>query len=423
MNWIDLLNFAFAVAGLTCALLGLFFSVFSVYISRRNRIFFIIVFALIVAHILSDLIGQISILMLGPDYVLLTQITTFLESLFSSMIMPVLTAYLLICAGEDWRKAPIFKGACSLWLIYLGLLIITQFTRHIYYYTPDNTYHRGPWYPVLLIPPVLLMLGNLTALYRRRKRLSWNQFQAFSFYLLIPLAAMLIQMLFYGLLAILIGTSIAAVVMLFFILRDQTERYIAQQLENARQRASISVLQMRPHFIYNTMTSIYYLCGQDTIKAQKIILDFTSYLRQNFTAIIQKDMIPFPEELEHARAYLAVEKARYEDQLFVEYDTEYTAFKLPPLTLQPLVENAVKHGVSPDLNPLHLSIITREFENNIEVIVKDTGPGFTQSDNDEPHIALANIRERLHTMCAGKLIIKAREGGGTVASMIIPKYR
>ena len=232
---------------------------------------------------------------------------------------------------------------------------------------------------------------------------------------------MLVQMAFYGLLMIVIGTSVAAFCMLVFILRDQIERYVAQQEENARQRASINVLQMRPHFIYNTMTSIYYLCGQDVKKAQTVILDFTSYLRQNFTAIVSENMIPFPQELEHARAYLAVEKARYEDKLFVEYDTAYTAFRLPPLTLQPLVENAVKHGLSPDLCPLYLSISTRENEYGVEVVVEDTGPGFSQSDDDEPHIALANIRERLKAMCDGRLVLEQRNEGGTIARLVIPK--
>ena len=420
-NWIDLLNFAFAVAGLNVALLGLLLSVISTPLDRKDRLFFTTVFSLIIAYVLSDLLEQLSIVALGAHYVDLTRIAVFAESLFSSMLMPVLTVYLLRCAGEEWRKAPVFAAAGVLWLVYLALLIATQFSNVIYYYTPDNVYHRGPWYPVLLVPPALLMLVNLAAMYRRRKVLSRRQLQAFSTYILIPLVSMLVQMAFYGLLMIVIGTSVAAFCMLVFILRDQIERYVAQQEENARQRASINVLQMRPHFIYNTMTSIYYLCGQDVKKAQTVILDFTSYLRQNFTAIVSENMIPFPQELEHARAYLAVEKARYEDKLFVEYDTAYTAFRLPPLTLQPLVENAVKHGLSPDLCPLYLSISTRENEYGVEVVVEDTGPGFSQSDDDEPHIALANIRERLKAMCDGRLVLEQRNEGGTIARLVIPK--
>ncbi|MBR1770512.1 MAG: histidine kinase [Lachnospiraceae bacterium] len=90
------------------------------------------------------------------------------------------------------------------------------------------------------------------------------------------------------------------------------EQYIAQRETIERQAASIRVLQMRPHFIYNTMMSIYYLCKQDADKAQAVILDFNSYLRRNFTAIAKEGTIPFSEELEHTRAYLAVEQVRFE---------------------------------------------------------------------------------------------------------------
>ena len=179
------------------------------------------------------------------------------------------------------------------------------------------------------------------------------------------------------------------------------------------------VLQMRPHFIYNTMTSIYYLCKQDSDKAQQVILDFTSYLRSNFTAVAREDTVAFSEEMEHTRAYLAVEQVRFEGRLFVEFDTPYTSFRIPPLTLQPIVENAVKHGVDPDMDPLHITVRTRKSSHGNEIIVEDNGPGFGPSDNADPHIALNNIRERLKIMCNGSLHISAREGGGTVVTIVV----
>ncbi len=100
------------------------------------------------------------------------------------------------------------------------------------------------------------------------------------------------------------------------------------------------------------------------------------------------------------------------------YDTPHTAFRVPPLTLQPLVENAVKHGMDPETAPLHIAIRTRKTKAGSEVVVEDNGPGFAPSD--EPHIALANIRERLEMMCGGKLTIHPRDGGGTVVTVTIP---
>ena len=171
------------------------------------------------------------------------------------------------------------------------------------------------------------------------------------------------------------------------------------------------------------MMSIYYLCGSDPERAQQVTLDFTDYLRQNFTAIAKEGTIPFTEELAHTRAYLAVEKARFEDNLFVELDTPCTVFQIPPLTLQPIVENAVKHGLSPELDPLYLSVRTREAENGCEIVVEDTGPGFAPSDDDEPHIALANIRDRLELMCRGTLTIRPRQTGGTRVTVWVPRQK
>ena len=209
--------------------------------------------------------------------------------------------------------------------------------------------------------------------------------------------------------------------MFAIILHDQIESYVGQQREIAHQRASIMVLQMRPHFIYNAMMSIYYLCAKDPKKAQQVTLDFTTYLRKNFTAIASENNVPFADELEHTRAYLAVEQVQFEDSLRVEYDTPHKNFRVPPLTLQPIVENAIKHSMDPEYAPLRIIIRTRQTDSGSEIVVEDNGSGFTpDADNCEPHIALANIRQRLEMMCGGKLTICPREDGGTVVNVIIP---
>lgn len=220
---------------------------------------------------------------------------------------------------------------------------------------------------------------------------------------------------------VVLGLCISTFSMFAIILYDQIEQYVGQQREIAHQRASIMVLQMRPHFIYNAMMSIYYLCAKDSKKAQQVTLDFTTYLRKNFTAIANEDTIPFSDELEHTRAYLAIEQVQFENNLCVEYDTPHKNFRLPPLTLQPIVENAVKHGMDPENAPLCITIRTCETNFGSKIIVEDNGAGFSPADdNFEPHTALANIKKRLEMMCNGKMTINSRKGGGTVVSVIIP---
>ena len=424
-SWVDFTNFGIACAGFTIALMGLLVAVFSSYVDRESRNYFIIFFIFMASYIFSDLISQISLNILGSGYAKLSRVAIFLESLFSSMLMPLLTWYLLKCSKISPGKNPILSGTFLLFFFYVTILIITQFSAHIYYITDDNVYHRGSLYPILLVPPVLLMLLNLFALFIYRKHLSYLQIKAFSIYLIIPLLCMLIQMKFYGLLLIVIGTSVSALSMFLFILRDQMEHYVKEREENARAQASIMVLKMRPHFIYNTMTSIYYLCEQNPPKAMETIANFTTYLRKNFSAIAKNDTIPFKEELEHVHTYLAIEQTRFEDQLYVKFDTPHINFRIPPLTLQPIVENSVKYGVDPELDPLYITISTIETATGSEIIVTDTGPGFTgtskTNENDrEPHIAISNIRERLSIMCNGNISFTANEGGGTVVKIWIP---
>ena len=420
INAIDMVNFAAAATGLMIVLLGLVFTVAVRYLETWSRRFFIVLFSVAAAYVVSDLLSQVSLLFLGPDYSALSRIAVFCESFFSSLMMPMMTLYLLRCSGERRKRTPLFASMVTLWGVYAALLVFTQFTTEIYSVSPDNVYQRGPWYFVLLLPPAAMMGLNLVSLVFRRKRLTRRQRLAFAIYLLLPLCCTLLQMASYGLLTIVIGTSLSIMIMFVFILLDQVDHSIRQQQENAAQQASIAVLQMRPHFIYNTLMSIYYLCRQDAEKAQQVILDFSSYLRKNFTAIAKEETIPFPDEVEHTRAYLAVEQARFRDRLLVEFDLPFTAFRVPPLTLQPIVENAVKHGLDPELEPLFISVSSRRQDGYAEVIVDDSGPGFKPTDNDEPHIALANIRDRLKMMCGGELAISSRDCGGTVVTIRIP---
>ena len=321
---------------------------------------------------------------------------------------------------KNIHKNPMIYITDLLWAIYFVLLVTAQFTKWIYYYTPDNEYFRGPLYPVLLVPLVLLMAVNVFALFHYRAALSQRYRIAFTVYFLVPLLCMVVQMFYSNVLMTVLGSAVSALIMLWIIVLEQMERQIDQVHEISKQKARITVLQMRPHFIYNTMMSIYYLCKQNPDKAQKVTLEFTDYLRSNFTAIAGEDAIPFTDELKHTQAYLSVEQAQHEDTLFVKFDTPHTMFLLPPLTLQPLVENAIKHGMDPDGHPLNISVTTRQIPSGSEIIVEDDGSGFDTVSNNEPHIALENIRERLELMCNGKLEIAPREGGGTVVKVTIP---
>ena len=406
---------------LTLTAVGLCVAIVMPGMSRWNRRFFTALFTvllLLMGAFLVDLIVYEF-----HDMALAEQIDVYFQYLLVSLPMPMFTGYLLHLCGEDLRKSTLFRLVIGLWGIYFILLGLAQCTTFLYYVTPDNEFIRGSWHPLLVAPLAAIMLLNLAGVIRRRNRLPDKYYVAFLIHLLPMTVATLIHAVIYVPLLVVFGLSFSMLSMFGIILCDQIEQYMRQQREIAHQRASIMVLQMRPHFIFNTMMSIYYLCAQDSKKAQQVTLDFTSYLRKNFSAIASENTIPFANELEHTRAYLAVEQVQFEDGLFVEYDTPHTRFRVPPLTLQPIVENAVKHGMDPDSAPLRICIRTRETDAGHEITVEDNGPGFAQTnmDESEPHIALANIQQRLEIMCGGKLTVMPREGGGTVVKVILPE--
>ncbi|MBR3561052.1 MAG: histidine kinase [Oscillospiraceae bacterium] len=417
---VEIINFSVVAAGVMVMLLGLLLAVSSEFMERWLRRYFVVFFLLMTVYTMSDLVGQVATIFMNPVWINVTRWALFVESLVSSMLLPLITRFLFQCTGVDWRRSRIMYAVLLAWVAYVILLIVTQSTTMIYHFTEEGDYQRGPWYPALLVAPVVSMLLNLAALIKQWNKLSGNERVAFLAYLILPTIGMVIQMTHFGLYTIVFGTELAGLIMFTFILREQMEEYARRAEESAQQQISIMMLQMRPHFICNTLTSIYYLCGSDAKKAQRVVGHFTDYLQRNFHTVTKMEPVPFAEELEHTKAYLEVEKARFDEQLSVTFDTPCVDFKLPALTLQPIVENAVKYGVLPDGDPLSITVRTARTAEGVVTAVEDTGPGYAPTEDDEPHIALRNIRRRLAMMCGGTLEILPKEGGGTVVRVFVP---
>ena len=415
---LSIINLSVGIAGLMLTVLGLLVAVVYRPIDRATRRWFIWFFAPLIVYTASIVFEQLTDYMANPQ--LMMRLGIFLESLSSSMLMPVLTTYLLYLCGESWRTSRLFKAALAMWGVYVVLLVYTQFSTTIYTIDAAGVYSRGPLYPLLLIPPALIMALNLWGVWRRWVWLTPKQRAALMVYLLVPLVSMVIQMFFYGLLTIAVGTVVAALVMFVFLLSDQQELFIRQTEENARKEFDIRILQMRPHFIYNAMTSIYYITEENPEKGLKVIRDFTIYLRKVFNSVTRREPIPFEEELEHTRAYLAVEQARFEDKLNVTFDTPHTDFRLPPLTLQPIVENAVKHGMDPEIERMNIVVHTRAADGGSEIVVENDGAEFLPLADTEEGVGLGSIRTRVERMCGGRLEIAPRDGGGAVVTLFVP---
>ncbi len=201
-------------------------------------------------------------------------------------------------------------------------------------------------------------------------------------------------------------------------------RYQQVQKELYEAKVSVMISQIQPHFMYNALTSIAMMCQIDPDTAQEATVTFADYLRGNMDSLKQTKPVPFETELEHLKKYLYIEKLRFANLLNIEYDIQTTGFYLPLLSIQPLVENAVKHGVGMKEDGGTVKISTREAETSYEVVIEDDGVGFDvneQKDDGRSHVGMENTKKRLHDMCGAQVVITSVIGEGTTARVILPK--
>ena len=201
-------------------------------------------------------------------------------------------------------------------------------------------------------------------------------------------------------------------------------KYQKMQHELLQMRISIMVSQIQPHFLYNSLTSIAQLCEKNPSQAKKATIEFADYMRHNMNSLKDEKPVPFENELAHLKTYLSLEKMRFGDDLNIVFDIKTTDFLIPSLAIQPLVENAVKHGVGMKEDGGTVTIATEEFENHFEITVSDDGVGFDVSvpkNDGRAHVGMENVKNRLSTMCNATIETKSVLGEGTTVKIIIPK--
>lgn len=205
-------------------------------------------------------------------------------------------------------------------------------------------------------------------------------------------------------------------------LAEKTAKIAKQDMELGQQKTQIMISQIQPHFLYNTLTAIYHLCDTDAVLAKKTIQHFSSYLRMNMDSIDATQPIPFEKELEHTKTYLEIEMLRFGDILNVKYDIEVSDFEIPALTLQPLVENAVKYGIRSRENGGTVTISTKRVNGKIYLTVQDDGMGFDvnkMKKDGRSHLGIENTRRRLKQMVSADLIVDSRIGKGTSVTVVL----
>ena len=258
------------------------------------------------------------------------------------------------------------------------------------------------------------------------KKLNAREKTAFCLYCGLPLFAIILQNIFKGYAIAYLSIIVAIEVLFLFLNVEKNIDFAKEEEKNKVARIKIMLSQIQPHFIYNSLSSISTLIPLDPDKAQAALDDFTEYLRMNLSSLTEVRCVAFENELKHIKTYVSLEKMRFGDRLKVVYDVNTTHFMLPPLTIQPIVENAIKHGILKKLEGGTLSVKTYETDKTYVVEIADDGVGFYIADVDfeaNKHFGLKNIQYRLATMCGADLAVKSEIGVGTTVTVTFPKEK
>ncbi|WP_246079572.1 ATP-binding protein [Paenibacillus piri] len=210
-------------------------------------------------------------------------------------------------------------------------------------------------------------------------------------------------------------------------------RSLTEMKKSARDRLRMEAAwlqaQIQPHFLFNTLNTVAALSELDTNRMRKLLEVFGSFLRDKYSFHNADELVPLEYELDLVRAYLYIEKERFEDKLRVVWEVdERVELQIPPLTIQPLVENAIKHGILKRAQGGSIHIRTSAFENKIEISIADDGVGMSEEQlgqifdarlNKSPGIGLLNTDLRLKRLYGKGLVISSRPDQGTTVSFII----
>ncbi|MBQ9251300.1 MAG: histidine kinase [Clostridia bacterium] len=341
-----------------------------------------------------------------------------LDSAFGYSIRPVILVLFVMIVSPD-RKCVWEWVLCGInALLYLSALIwpIT------FYYEPGGAWIPGPLRNVSLYVCILLLVELTVLTIRKFRNLRRLEILIPMLNVLLIVSSIFLDYSVGDKVQIVSFLSIAIVVssLFFYIwLHLQFVREHEKALE-AEQRIQIMMTQIQPHFLYNTLSTIQSLCHIDPEKAYEVTGKFSAYLRQNLDSLGKCELISLSKETEHTRTYADIEITRF-PFIQIIYDIQDEDFLLPALSIQPMVENAIRHGVRVRKDGI-VKITADRSQTGHQIVIRDNGKGFDVEKTNETdgHIGIRNVRERIERLCGGTLKIESRIGEGTAVMIDIP---
>ena len=366
--------------------------------------------------LVADIIGW-----LGEGHLHLSAMTLIANTVMACACRVAIIGFMGYLIASLYANSRASICILSIFCVLCGLSILfcigNAFFGYAFYVNEQGHYvhiENGAMGVIYLLYPIFALFTIILMTFFAKSSTNINRF-AFFIYMLFPVAGVIIDYTFHGLSLTCVGFTISILVI-------YTSIYLARQKQLEVQRNALMLSQINPHFVYNTLTAIAAMCDISPKQAKLLTIDFSQYLRRNIGTLMSEELIPFEQEMDHVECYLKIEKARFRERLNVIYSIQCKNFTLPPLTLQPLVENAIKHGVTKKAEGGTIKITTYDTDTDYVVEIIDDGVGF-EFETTEMHVGLQNVRSRIAAMCRGELSVKSTVGVGTRVTIEIPKKK
>lgn len=346
---------------------------------------------------------------------------------FCSLTCFTIMIYVYADASDDPREGILSSRVVQILFLLnavnIVILLSNPFTHAYFTFSADNSFSYGPltWmYNALLAGQSALIIP--VVLHLRKRNGARMTARLVTCGMLVLLAA-LYRIVNPRLAALYSVITVALAILCVGVQSNLEEELAEARAAAAESRVRLLSGQIHPHFVFNSLNAIKALVVEDPIRAELAIQDFSDYLRSHLDEMSSTRMEPFSQEMEHVRHYISLEMADMTRPLQVCYDLQVEDFMLPPLTLQPLVENAIRHGIRTREEGGTVTISTWHNGKEVIVSVADDGRGIssaTKRQDQRRSVGLDNVRERLAMQCAGTLEVTSG-AGGTVAVMRLPE--
>lgn len=385
------------------------------YVNKQTRRIMLTIDAVLLSLIAANLLGNLLDVAWSPAFVTLKTA----QSVYCYIMRPVVIALFIYILWDDPRRYLFWIPVGVNAVIYLTAF----FKPWTFYITAaEGNFFRGPIGYTAHFISIVLLLGELNAALVHFSKDGYAEKLIPAANTMIAMMGIFLDSLFHtnGTITFAEIAGIFCNTFLYTWLHLKFEREHEQALL-AEHRIQIMISQIQPHFLYNTLATIQSLCLENPRKAAVITEQFAAYLRQNIDSLNKSALIPFRKELDHTFVYTQIEMERFHS-FVLDYEIEDEDFLIPALTVQPLVENAIRHGVR-GMPKGQIEIITNLLPDCHEIIIRDNGKGFSLQEMPEEkssHIGIRNVRERLQKLCNGDMQIESGEGRGTCITIHIP---